>query len=68
MASNKPSFELVAMNPAWVFGPHTTPLDNLHHLNQSTGALWALVDSKTIPDPDFMRFVDCRDVAYAHIR
>lgn len=67
MEKNKPSFDLVALNPAWVFGPHAVPLDSLNHLNQSTGALWALVDKDAIPPPDFMGFVDSRDNAKAHI-
>lgn len=67
MEANKPSFDFVALNPAWVFGPHVAPIESIKHLNQSAGALWALVDSEKLPDPDFMGFVDSRDVAYAHI-
>lgn len=55
------------MKPVWVFGLHTTPLDSLHHPDESMGALWALVDSKMIPGPDFMGFVDCLDFACADI-
>lgn len=67
MGDGKPSFDLVFLNPGWVFGPHAVPLTSLDHLNQSTGALWALVDNDEIPPPDFMAFVDSRDVAKAHL-
>lgn len=67
MDEHKPSFDLVALNPAWVFGPHATPLADFTHLNQSTAALWAVVDKTELPSPDFMGFVDSRDVASAHL-
>lgn len=67
MDDNKPPFDLVSLNPGWVFGPHAVPLTSLDHLNESTGALWAVVDKDELPPADFMVFVDSRDLAYAHI-
>ncbi|KAF2402646.1 NAD(P)-binding protein [Trichodelitschia bisporula] len=66
----KPSFDLVSLNPAWVFGPHfapTTPALDLKHLNESTQALWKVVDADTVPPVDFAAAVDVRDVARAHL-
>lgn len=67
MEANKPAFDLVALCPAWVFGPHVAPIRGLGRLNQSSAALWKMVDSEELPGMDFMGFVDVRDVAVAHV-
>lgn len=68
MAANKPGFDLVALCPAWVFGPHVTPPSRgLKGLNQSSSALWRMVDRDELPVMDFMGFVDVRDNAVAHV-
>lgn len=67
MKANKPAFDLVALCPAWIFGPHVAPLRGLGRLNQSSAALWRMVDREEMPEMDFMGFVDARDVAFAHI-
>lgn len=68
MAANAPRFDLVAMCPAWVFGPHVVPpTRGLRGLNQSSAALWRMVDSGGLPPMDFMGFVDVRDNALAHV-
>lgn len=68
MAANRPVFGLVALCPAWIFGPHVVPPSRgLKGLNQSSAALWRMVDRDELPVMDFMGFVDVRDNALAHI-
>lgn len=69
MAANGPvSFDLVALCPAWVFGPHVAPPSRgLKGLNQSSAALWGMVGRDELPPMDFMGFVDVRDNALAHV-
>lgn len=68
MSANTPGFDLVAMCPAWIFGPHVTPpARGLSGLNQSSAALWRMVDGDGLPPMDFMGFVDVRDIALAHV-
>ena len=68
VAANKPQFDLVALCPAWVFGPHVVPPPRgLKGLNQSSAALWGMVDRDELPGMDFMGFVDVRDNALAHV-
>lgn len=63
-----PGFDLVALCPAWVFGPHVAPPSRgLSGLNQSSAALWRMVDRDGLPPMDFMGFVDVRDNALAHV-
>jgi nucleoside-diphosphate-sugar epimerase len=67
MAANKPGFDLVSINPPWVFGPHIGGVEDVKKLNQSTASLSQLLDGDAIPPVDFGGFVDVRDVAAAHI-
>lgn len=68
MAANAPTFDLVALCPAWIFGPHVAPPSRgLSGLNQSSAALWRMVDKDGLPGMDFMGFVDVRDNALAHV-
>lgn len=70
MAANETvGFDLVALCPAWVFGPHVAPPSRgLRGLNQSSAALWGMVGRDDgMPPMDFMGFVDVRDNALAHV-
>lgn len=69
MAENKPSFSFTAINPPWVFGPQLNPITNLEKLNESTEAIWRLINGslKEIPPHDFMGFVNATDIANAHL-
>ncbi|KAJ9615024.1 hypothetical protein H2200_001098 [Cladophialophora chaetospira] len=68
--ANKPSFSFLTITPPWIFGPTLGGLKSVEHLNESTEAIWKLVDGslKTVPDPDFAGCADVRDVALAHVR
>ena len=70
MEANEPSFSFVTMCPPWIFGPRLGGVQSLNHLNESTEAIWKLVNgsTRTVPDPDFAGFCDVRDVALAHMR
>ena len=61
----KPTFDLVSVNPAVIYGPHVYPIRDLNALNPSCAAIWALVDAPSIPAPDYAAYVDVRDVADA---
>lgn len=67
---NKPSFSFVALDPPWIFGPSLAGIKSLDHLNESTEAIWKLVNGsqKEIPPYDFCGFVDVRDIGLAHLR
>jgi len=67
VAKNKPSFGLVVMNPPWVFGPHIGGIKETAHLNESSHALFSVIDAKEIPPVDFAGFVDVRTLAEAHL-
>lgn len=63
----KPNFSLVSINPPWIFGPHFGGIRDTKRLNESSHALYSLLDAKEIPPVDFAGFVDVRVVADAHI-
>ncbi|PTB63433.1 NAD(P)-binding protein [Trichoderma citrinoviride] len=63
----KPSFSLTTIQPPWIFGPHLTPISNLSNLNESSEAIWRLLDATEVPPTDFAGFADVRVVAKAHI-
>ncbi|TFB00041.1 NADPH-dependent methylglyoxal reductase GRE2 [Trichoderma ghanense] len=63
----KPPFSLTAIQPPWIFGPHLTPIRDVSHLNESSEAMWRLVDAKEVPAIDFAGFADVRVVAKAHL-
>ncbi|KAL6693728.1 hypothetical protein J3F84DRAFT_379767 [Trichoderma pleuroticola] len=65
--TEKPSFSLTSINPPWIFGPHINAITDLHHLNESSEALWRLVGAKEVPPVDFAGFADVRLVATAHL-
>ncbi|RFU28125.1 hypothetical protein B7463_g8234, partial [Scytalidium lignicola] len=68
MRDHKPAFDLVAINPSAIFGPHLGPI-NLDHLNVSTQMLWELVAPSPNPPPynsyHLGTWVDVRDVSTA---
>ncbi|AEO67600.1 bda63eea-8b5b-4905-a7ea-84f304687337 [Thermothielavioides terrestris] len=66
-AEHKPPFDLVSINPPWIFGPHVGGLRDLARLNESTAALHALIGAAEVPPPDYAGFADVRNVADAHL-
>ncbi|KAK5044543.1 hypothetical protein LTR84_010667 [Exophiala bonariae] len=68
--TNKPDFSFVALCPPWIFGPTFGGIKSLDHLNESTEAIWKLVDgsAKEVPPVEFGGFCDVRVVAAAHLR
>lgn len=65
--TEKPAFGLVSVNPAWVFGPHVGGVRDTKKLNESSHALFSLLDAKDIPPVDFGGFTDVRTIAAAHV-
>lgn len=70
MEKNKPNFTLSVINPPWIFGPSLAEITSLEKLNESTEAIYNLIDGsqKEVPPVDFGGFADVRDVAQAHLR
>lgn len=68
--ANKPTFSFVALCPPWIFGPSLNGIKSLDHLNESTEAIWKLVNgsAKTVPEVEFGGFVDVRVIATAHLK
>lgn len=67
MEAEKPAFSLVSVNPPWVFGPHVGGVNDTKKLNESSHALYSLLDAKEIPPMDFCGYTDSRTIAEAHI-
>ena len=65
--SEQPTFSLTTISPPWIFGPHVGEIADVNHLNESSEALWHLIDAKKIPPTDFAGFADVRVVATAHL-
>ncbi|KAM7199707.1 hypothetical protein V8F20_005577 [Naviculisporaceae sp. PSN 640] len=65
--AEKPAFSLVSVNPPWVFGPHVGGVSDTKKLNESSHALYSLLDAKEIPPMDFCGYTDSRTIAQAHI-
>ncbi|KAL8372479.1 hypothetical protein RB595_002012 [Gaeumannomyces hyphopodioides] len=61
------SFDLVSLNPAWIFGPYVTDPADTKHLGESTHAVYEVLGSDRVRDPDFCGCADVRDVADAHL-
>ncbi|KAL6700402.1 hypothetical protein J3F84DRAFT_343974 [Trichoderma pleuroticola] len=68
MKENTPTFDMVSVDPAAIFGPHVGPVD-LDHLNISTQMIWELVVPSPNPPPynsgHLGVWVDVRDVSAA---
>lgn len=68
MRENTPTFDMVSVDPAAIFGPHVGPVD-LDHLNISTQMIWELVVPSPNPPPynsgHLGTWVDVRDVSAA---
>ena len=69
VSKHKPSFQVTAIDPPWVFGPSLSPITSLDHLNESTEAIWNLINgsNKDVPPYDFLGFVNTTDIANAHL-
>lgn len=71
MAAEKPSFDLVTLNPPLVFGPVTESV-SLDRLNTSNQRIAAMVEGKfrdsPLPPTGVHLWLDVRDLALAHIR
>lgn len=67
LEKEQPDFDVVTINPPWVFGPRLDRIKSLEHLNESTKLIWNLVDAEKIPPVDFAGFCDVRTLADAHI-
>ncbi|KAF2971470.1 hypothetical protein GQX73_g2154 [Xylaria multiplex] len=66
----KPNFDVVTINPPFVFGPVVHHLSSLGDINTSNGNLVALIVGRWkegIPPTGVHLFVDVRDVAKAHV-
>lgn len=74
MAEQRPSFDLVVINPPMVFGPVAPFLSSFAALNTSNERIRALVQGDVraagagLPATGGFLFVDVRDVAAAHVR
>ena len=71
MAEEKPSFDLVSLNPPLVFGPVTEGV-SLDRLNTSNQRIAAMVEGKfrdiPLPPTGVYLWLDVRDLALAHVR
>ncbi|EXJ84020.1 dihydroflavonol-4-reductase [Capronia epimyces CBS 606.96] len=71
--NEKPTFDLVTINPSLVFGPaapHLSP-GELASLNTSNLRIWDMIQGKMkdrLDPTGFYSWVDVRDVALAHVR
>ncbi|KAI0806538.1 NAD dependent epimerase/dehydratase [Xylaria sp. FL0064] len=66
----KPNFDIVAINPPFVFGPVVHHLRSLADINTSNGNMVALIVGRwkdQIPPTGVHLWVDVRDVAKAHV-
>ncbi|KAL8339474.1 hypothetical protein RB601_005854 [Gaeumannomyces tritici] len=61
------AFDLVSLNPAWIFGPYVTDPAGIEQLGESSKAVYAVLGSDKVQDPDFCGCADVRDVADAHL-
>jgi nucleoside-diphosphate-sugar epimerase len=72
MAKEKPDFDLVTVNPSFVFGPPPKHLTSLDALNTSNHRIRDMIlgkmEKEVAPTGPSHVFVDVRDVATAHIR
>jgi len=67
---HKAQFDIVAINPTFVFGPAIHKIDNPEELNTSVAFIYKLLSGETkqvSPTLPSQGFVDVRDVAKAHV-
>jgi nucleoside-diphosphate-sugar epimerase len=52
-----------------VYGPILHRIDSMDKLNESTSAIWGVINgtAKSVPETNFPGFVDVRDAATAHV-
>ncbi|GJN94209.1 hypothetical protein Rhopal_007283-T1 [Rhodotorula paludigena] len=60
-------WSLSTVAPPMVFGPPLQVINSLDSINTSSGAVWAVVDSKEVPPASFPVGTDSRDIAKLHV-
>jgi NADPH-dependent methylglyoxal reductase len=66
---NALTFSLATINPVYIGGPYVLPLaKGVASFSSSDAVLWqTATDASKLRDPDYLHWVDVRDVARAHI-
>jgi len=68
MQNEHPHFDLVSLCPPFVYGPIAYPISSLSELKPSNMAIWVVANGANPIPPTFNpRFVDVRDLAFAHV-
>lgn len=65
--SKKPHFDAVTLHPPYIFGKLEQAVSSPDQLNESTRAVYQLLDAKTVPKDVFPPYCDVEDVAKAHV-
>ncbi|KAJ3193796.1 methylglyoxal reductase (NADPH-dependent) gre2 [Irineochytrium annulatum] len=69
MSTHKPSFDLVTINPPFIFGPPIQEIPTIQDLNTSVAIISDyIVGTATTISPLNRGYVDVRDVAAAHVK
>lgn len=72
IAQQRPTFDLVAINPPLIFGPILQQLTSLDAINTSNERIRSIIQGKWkqtgIPPTGVFLWVDVRDVALAHLK
>lgn len=72
MENEKPSFDLVSINPPLVFGPMVQHLTGIEHVNTSNQRIRDMAQgvfaNTRLPPTGIFLWADVRDVSLAHIR
>lgn len=64
----KPQFDLVTVCPTLILGEPIQHVKSMNKLNTSCANIYALFDTKEIPDNEFPCIVSVHDVARAHVQ
>ncbi|RDW68196.1 hypothetical protein BP5796_08853 [Coleophoma crateriformis] len=69
VTTNKPTYSVVVLLPALIFGPPIQPFSSLKKINFSTDQLYSLFNGtyQVLPPTAFPSYIDVRDLATAHI-
>jgi len=67
MQSKKPSFDIVVLNPSFVFGPFVHHVDKISELNMTSKYVFNFITGETEDDFLVSSYIDVRDAAEAHI-
>jgi len=65
--SKKPSFDIVVLNPSYVFGPFVHHVDKISELNMSSKYVFNFITGEKEDDFPMSSYIDVRDAAEAHI-